>query len=147
VQVLGDGNVLPPANALIARGLANNLESYSLYADYVKGHPQAQLVWAVAEGEVDAAIAWGPAVGHFAGRHEEHLDVRPIAAAANLDGTPLQFDISIAVRKGMEELRDEVDVVLAKRQRDIKRLLDNYYVPRVSRSTALQTAPAAEADR
>ena len=51
--------MLPPGNALAARGLARNVRGYSIYGDYSRPNPPADLIAAVGRGEVDVAIAWG----------------------------------------------------------------------------------------
>jgi mxaJ protein len=41
------------------------------------------------------------------------------------------FDISLAVRRGNEPLRDELDAILLRRKPEIDAILDAYSVPRV----------------
>jgi hypothetical protein len=43
---------------------------------------------------------------------------------------PFVFDIAMGVRHGETALRDSLDAVIARRQRDIDRILADYGVPR-----------------
>jgi quinoprotein dehydrogenase-associated probable ABC transporter substrate-binding protein len=63
-----DGINPPPAHALAARGIVDNVAGYTLYGGYRRPNPPARLIEAVAEGRLDAAIAWGPPAGYFAAR-------------------------------------------------------------------------------
>jgi hypothetical protein len=44
---------------------------------------------------------------------------------------PMQFDVSMGVRRDDQELLKQVDSVLARRSGDIRRLLETYRVPLV----------------
>src|SRR5947208_8450177 len=61
VQMVGDDYAnTPPAHALGRRGLAKNVVGYTVYGDYSRDDVQAEIIHAVAAGEVDVAIVWGP---------------------------------------------------------------------------------------
>jgi quinoprotein dehydrogenase-associated probable ABC transporter substrate-binding protein len=133
IQVVGDEGAMTPVGfALARRGLANNVVGYSLYGDYREANPPARIVDAVAAGEVDVAVVWGPLAGYFAGRSKVPLDVTPVSPAVEPPGLPLAFDISIGVRKGEPSLKEELNRVLARRRADVERILDDYGVPRVA---------------
>src|ERR1041385_5783449 len=102
---------------------------YSIYGDYSKPNPPADLIDAVIRGDVDVAIAWGPLAGYFAGRSTVPLDVGPVSPQIDLPFLPLVFDISMAVRRGDDSLRARLDAVIEHRQREIERLLEQYGVP------------------
>jgi mxaJ protein len=138
VQLVGDDGVnTPPAHALTARGIVDNVRGYTVYGDYREPSPAAAVVHAVATGEVDLALVWGPLAGYFAARAPVPLALAPLAPAPE---PPLAFtfDIAMGVRKDDGNLRDELDAALARRRDDIGRILDAYGVPR---------APAPPAQR
>jgi len=137
-----DGTNTPPAHALAARGVVDNLVGYSLYGDYAEESPPARIVEGVAKGDVDVAIVWGPLAGYFAKRQSVELTLTPVMPEKE---PPLRFAFSIAmgVRKGNKELRDEIDAVLARKRAEIERILDEYGVPRVPQNQP--EAPAREA--
>jgi quinoprotein dehydrogenase-associated probable ABC transporter substrate-binding protein len=130
VQLVGeDGVNTPPAHALAARHLSSNVVGFTLYGDYAQPNPPARIVDAVARGEVDLAVVWGPLAGFFARRQQTALSLAPIDGPAD-PLLPMSFDISVGVARRAPALRDEIDRVLAVRVADIRRLLDEYGVPR-----------------
>jgi mxaJ protein len=122
----------PPAEALARRGLVGNVAGYSLYGDYREPNPPARLIEAVAQGEIDVAVAWGPLAGYFARRQPVALAVVPLPTPAGAQ--PFEFSIALGVRKGDAVLRDRLDRVLARRQAAIVRLLGEYGVPLIATS-------------
>ena len=130
VHVIGDDYAgVPPADALARRHIVRNVVGYSIYGDYSKPNPPADLIDAVIRGDVDVAIAWGPLAGYFAGRSTVPLDVAPVSPQIDLPFLPLVFDISMAVRRGDDSLRARLDAVIEHRQHEIERLLEQYGVP------------------
>ncbi len=127
VQVVGDGANTPPMDALARRGLVRNLVGYTVFGDYAQPNPPARIVEAVARGEVDLAVVWGPLAGYFANRYSTRLELTPVPADSTL---PLEFSISMAVRKGDQARRAMLDTVLVRRRADIETILDDYHVPR-----------------
>ncbi len=134
VYFAGDdyGN-LPPAQALARRGLASNVVGYSLYGDYSKPNPLAELIAAVARGEVDVAIAWGPLAGYFARRSSVPLDITPVEPSAE-PSLPFVFDIAAGVRRGDTSMRDRLQGALERRRGEIHGILETYGVPLVGDS-------------
>jgi mxaJ protein len=125
-----DGYNTPAAHALARRGIVKNIVGfYPWDVDSVED-PQGQVVAAVARGEIDVAIVWGPFGGYFAKRQPVPLEVVPVAAPA--DGAyPFVYEISMGVRKSDKGLRAEVERILERRRDDIRRILAEYGVPLV----------------
>jgi mxaJ protein len=148
IQVVGeDGANPPPAYALAARGIVDNVVGFSVYGDYAQPNPPARLIDAVTNGEVDVAVAWGPLAGYFAKRANIPLTVTPVADARDsATGLPMAFDISMGVKKGNAALRDELNTVLARRLHDVERILNEYGVPRVPPAAATRPSDAERAD-
>ena len=140
VHLIGDDYAnTPPAHALARRGLVRNVRGYSIYGNYAEPNPPARLIDAVAAGDIDVAVAWGPLAGYFARRAPVPLVVTPVADAD--EEVAMTFDISMAVARGDSALRDTLDALLARRGRDVARVLDEYGVPRVA--PAALSAPRA----
>ncbi|HEU4563846.1 MAG TPA: substrate-binding domain-containing protein [Gemmatimonadaceae bacterium] len=135
VQLVGDdGANPPPAHALARRGIVQNVVGYSVLSDYRQPNPPARIIDAVARGDVDVAIAWGPLAGYFAKRAAVPLAVTPLRPRA--DGRlPFEFDIAMGVRRGDTALRDELNAIIARRRAEIDRILDDYGVPRAPGGT------------
>jgi mxaJ protein len=137
IQLTGDANP-PPAYALARRGIVQNVVGFTVFGDYAEPNPPARIIDAVAKGDVDVAIVWGPLAGYFAKRQPVPLEVVPVTPDADPPGLRFAFDISMAVKKGNAELRDQLDAAIARRRPEIESILDQYGIPRlpVSRTSA-----------
>jgi mxaJ protein len=130
IHLVGDDNAnVPPGDALAARGIVQNVRGYSIYGDYAKPNPPANLIDAVVGGEVDVAIAWGPLAGFFAARSSDAIDVQPVASAGR---APFQFSISMGVRRDDRALRDRLNEVLSSRKHEIDQVLARFHIPTVA---------------
>jgi mxaJ protein len=126
-----DGANTPPVHALGQRGIRGNLKGYLVYGDYRQPNPSAGIIDAVANGEVDVAIVWGPLAGYFAARQPVPLDIAPVSPQVDLPFMPQVFDISMGVRREDRTLRDSLDAILDRERKAISSILDSYNVPRV----------------
>ena len=132
VQLIGDDGInTPPAHALSNRGIIRNVKGYSVYSDYRQPNPPARIIDAVANGDVDVAIAWGPLAGYFAQREPVQLDLRPVSPQIDLPFLPFVFDISMGVHRGNDALRQQLNGIIERRRSEIDRILTDYAVPRV----------------
>ena len=137
VQMIGDDATnTPPAHALSKRHIIQNVRGYSVYGDYRQANPPARVIDAVANGDVDVSVAWGPLAGYFASREAQPLRITPVSPQIDLPFLPFVFDISMGVRRGNDALRDRLNDLLARRRADIERILDEYGVPRISTGQA-----------
>lgn len=133
VQLVGnDASNTPPAHALAARGVISNVHGYMLYGDYTKPNPPAEIVEAVARGDVHVALVWGPLAGYFAAKSPVPLRLEPVTPWFADNQWPMQFDISVGVQKDDQKLLKQIDRVLSRRSVDIQRLLAGYHVPVVN---------------
>lgn len=140
VQLVGnDGVDTPPAHALAARGIVNNVIGFTLYGDYTQHDPPARIIDAVANGNVDIAVVWGPLAGYFAKQSKTPLELVPVTP--DKDG-PLRFafDVSLGISKREHELRDQLNKFLTDHRQEIDRILNEYNMPRVSGDTQLTSA-------
>jgi mxaJ protein len=130
VQMVGDDfSNTPPAHALARRGVVNNVRGYMLYGDHAQDDPQRAIVDDVARGRLDVAVVWGPLAGYAAQAHKDAVRVQPVSPLMDGAMLPMAFDISMGVRKEDRALRRELDQVLARREADIRALLQDYGVP------------------
>jgi mxaJ protein len=135
VQLVGDDYAnTPPVHALSRRGITGNLVGYSVFGDYSQENPPARVIDAVVARDVDIAVAWGPLAGYFAKRSGVPLQIVPVTPEIDPPGLRFSFDISLAVRPGDVERKQELERVLEKRKGDVARLLAEYGVPVVSPS-------------
>jgi quinoprotein dehydrogenase-associated probable ABC transporter substrate-binding protein len=132
VQLIGDEYAnAPPAHALTKRGIVQNVRGYTLYGDYREPNPPARIMDAVAKGDVDVAVVWGPLAGYFATREPVPLRIVPVSPQIDLPFLPMVFDIAVGTRRDDRALRDEIDAILVRRRAGVDSLLARFGVPRV----------------
>jgi mxaJ protein len=140
VHLVGDdGANTPPVHALSSRHIVGNVKGYMLAGDYGRPNPPARLIEAVANGEVDVAIAWGPMAGYFARQLEPALSLVPVSPAIDVPFLPQVYDISMAVRRDDQPLRLELDAVLRQRRDEIAAMLARYGIPTVNNAAGMKT--------
>jgi len=59
----------------------------------------------------------------------------PVSPQIDLPFLPFVFDISMGVRRGDTELRDELDEFLVRRRGDIDSILKAFGIPRIDAAT------------
>jgi mxaJ protein len=132
VQLIGDdGMNSPPAHALSRRGIIENVVGFSVIGDYNTDSPPSRIVSAVADDEVDVAVAWGPLAGYFASRQPVALDVTPVPPVYESRELPFSFSISMGVRKDDSQLRLKLNDFIDRRRPDIERILEEFHVPQM----------------
>jgi len=142
LHVIGDDyNNPPPAQALAMRGIVSNVRGYMIYGEYSKPSPPKALIDAVAKGDIDVAIAWGPLAGYFAQHEPVPLEVLPAESQRNVL-LPMAFDISMGVRRDDAQLKTVLEGVITRRLHDIQKILEAYGVPLLAFSAAYAAVPA-----
>lgn len=129
IHVVGD-DYAPPAYALARRGITSNIVGFSLFGEFGEPNPPARLIDAVARGDLDVGIVWGPFAGYFAKSAKASLDVVPVSPAVFL-AVPFTYDISVGVRKGNDALKTELDGAVENDSAAIQQVLLQYGVPQV----------------
>lgn len=131
VHLIGDDYAnAPPAHALSKRGIVDNVTGFNIYGDYSHESPPARLLSAVANQEIDVAVAWGPLAGFFANRLDVELELVPVSPQIDLPFLPMVYDISMGVRREDVQFRDEIDRILELHRSTVEQILDDYGVPR-----------------
>ena len=132
VHLVGDDYAnTPPAHALGTRGIIQNVRGYTLYGDYSRPNPPADILAALARREIDVAVVWGPLAGYFAPRQPVPMEIVPVSPQIDLPFLPFVFDISMGVRREDTALRDSVEAILGRRHGEVEAILNEYGVPRV----------------
>lgn len=124
LQVLEE-DFSPPSLPLIRNGHAGQLVGFESF-----GSDTPEIVRAVANGRVGAAVVWGPIAGYYAAR--QHLPLTLTAVSPSVDPVthiPFAFDITAAVHKRDTELLNAVNNSLARLEPQIERILASYHVP------------------
>lgn len=130
VQMIGnDAMNTPPAHALSRRGITQNVRGFMVYGDYRKPNPPSAIVAAVANGDTDVALVWGPLAGYFAKRSATKLRLEPVTPALDGGHWPMTFEIGMGVRKDAPALGREIDAILIREHIAIQAILREYGVP------------------
>jgi len=116
----------PPEDGLKIRDLLSQAQPFSV-GDTENLSP-ATMLSAVQDGTVDVMITWEPAVGAF---FHDYPDL-VVTRVPNLrtGGAPEQylFPMSMAVRKGNDDLKKQLDRVIAERKGALQAILSQYNV-------------------
>ncbi len=130
VQMIGnDSTNTPPTIALARRGVTRNVRGFMVYGDYDRPDRGAPIVQAVANGDVDVGVVWGPLAGYFASTSKVPLTLTPVHPWLDGPDLPMVFDISMGVRKSDAKLKREIDLILSREQPRIRAILARYGVP------------------
>ena len=132
VQLGGDDGANPPPSvALSRRGIIDNVRGYSVLGDYSQANPPARIIDALASGDVDVAVAWGPTAAYFAARQKTPLTVTPTAQQFDTPELPMAFDVSMGLRLDEGGLRKDIAGALARHKPEMNAILTSYAVPRL----------------
>jgi mxaJ protein len=128
-MVGNDAQNTPPAHALARRGLTANVHGYMIYGDYQQPNPSSDIVRAVASGDVDVALIWGPLAGYFA--KQSAMPLRLEKVTPWLDGAqwPMTYDISMGINRQEPDLQSQIEAILEQEAPAIRGILADYGVP------------------
>ena len=130
VQMIGnDAMNTPPAHSLSRRGILDNVRGYMLYGNYETPNPPAAIIDAVAKGDVDIALVWGPLAGYFAAHSAVPLRLEHVTPVLDEAIWPMTYGISVGVNLRNPELLAEVERILDEEQPIIDAILSTYAVP------------------
>jgi mxaJ protein len=130
VQMIGnDAMNTPPAHSLSRRGIVNNVRGYMLYGNYESPNPPAAIIEAVARGDVDVALVWGPLAAYFAAHSAVPLRLEDVTPVLDDSILPMTYGISVGVNRRNPELLAEVEKILDEEQPIIDAILSTYRVP------------------
>jgi mxaJ protein len=117
----------PPEESLARRGFLDNVSTYSLFFDPRGDRDRPlRLLADLVEGTVDVAVPWGPVAGYYAKKMNAPLELVPLE---DEPGVPLAFDISMGVKKGNKELKNQLETAIDHRRTEIRAILADYGVP------------------
>jgi mxaJ protein len=132
VQMIGnDAMNTPPAHSLARRGIVDNVRGYMLYGNYETPNSPAAIIDAVAKGDVDVALVWGPLAGYFAAHSAVPLRLERVTPVLDEAIWPMTYGISVGVNRRNPELLAEVERILDKEQPIIDAILSTYAVPSI----------------
>jgi mxaJ protein len=132
----------PPASIMATNGLMANAKSFEANADRTSASPAADIVAAIASGEIDAGILWGPLGGYYAQRSKEPLATVPLVKEKA--GPATIYGITMGVRPDEPEWKHKLNKLIAENQGEINAMLLAYNVPLLDEDGNLIKVPTAE---
>lgn len=124
---IGVFDVGPGAAWLQQNGLLTQLVPYTSQSGSRKINP-SRIVADVANGEIDAAVVWGPIGGYYAQQHKSaDLAVLPLMSP----DIKFRYGISMGARFGEEEWMQTIERLMAENEKGIHDILVAYDVPLV----------------
>ncbi len=130
VHLIGDDYAnSPPAHILSAKGIVKNVVGYSVFGDYGEDSPPGKIIKAVADGDVNLAIVWGPIAGYFSRKQTVPLTLTPVPTEASSPSFPLAYNIALGVQRGNEQLRKQLNELLNQKAAEVNNILTEYGVP------------------
>lgn len=133
----------PPAELLALEGLLGRVRSYQLQVDTRIANPLRDMVKDLAEGEIDVAMGWGPAIGYWAKEASAEIGLIPLKSPVST--LRLDFRISMGVRWGEPAWKHRINAEIAKLQPEITAVLLDYGVPLLDRKGELIRTARADA--
>lgn len=121
---------VPPFESLANRGLSAKAAIIDA-VDLKNPSAASPLVEAVAKGQVDVGILWGPVAGYFAKKQAVKLAITPISPEFEPPALSMVYAITLGVRAGDEALRDRLNVAIARRWDQIQAILREYAIPQI----------------
>ncbi len=138
VQLVGnEGATTAPVVALSSRGITQHITAFEMWSGDETANPQGRIVDAVAAGDVDVALVWGPFAGYFAKAHGTALRIEPITGDPRNPDVAFVFPMALGVRKADIALRDTLQAALDRHRADIAAILDDDAIPLVPVAAAL----------
>jgi mxaJ protein len=128
VTLFGDDYTnTPPAQALGTRGITQNIVGFTSF--YNSEHRPSEIIEAVAKGQTDVALAWGPLAGYFAKHSAVPLDLTVLPDTDRATGFPFAYELTLGVRRADRGLRDTLNTLIDRHRADIDAILRDYGVP------------------
>ncbi|MEX0758098.1 MAG: substrate-binding domain-containing protein [Tistlia sp.] len=121
----------PPASLLVGRGLIGKARPYPLMVDARFERPGEKMIHDIATGEIDAGLLWGPIAGYYASKSEVPLTLLPLTAGP--EEPAMAYYITMGVRFGEPEWKQQVNRLLDEKQAEIQAILQDYGVPLLDR--------------
>ena len=134
-----------PVATLAARyGLLKRAKSYPLIVDTRLVKPARDMVQDVAEGEIDAALAWGPLAGYWVKELAPDLVITPLAADPGHER--LDFRVSMGIRYNEPDWKHRLNGLLEQHKGEIQQILAGYGVPLLDEQGKLIRQASADPD-
>lgn len=118
----------PPVNHVLRVGLLPRAKSYPLFVDRRVENPAGEMLDDLKQGEIDAAVLWGPIGGPLA-KADPALSMQPLLAEPGMP--KLTYRITMGVRPADQAWKRELNGLIRDNQANIDAILRDAGVPLV----------------
>ena len=117
----------PTVDWLLRHGLIDQTHFFKIMSGDPDYYPGKLVQEDLASGDVDVAMLWGPIAGYFANRNPD-MPMTVIAMKSE-PGIVFDFSISMGVRFGEGQWKQQVEQLIEKDRGSIDQILADYHVP------------------
>lgn len=117
----------PPADIVAKSGLASRVRPYDLMVDTRHQSPGKDMIQDLVDHKIDVALLWGPIAGYFAALQGGQLTITPLTKETAK--TRMEFYITMAVRPGENNWKNEINTLIRENQTEISTILRSYHIP------------------
>lgn len=110
---------------LLDLGLANQIEYFQMMSGDVRENAGRIIEGALAKGEIDVALLWGPIAGYYASVSDVPMTVQPL----NELGEAMVFSFSMGTRYPDKKWNELLNKFIDKRRDDINAIIAEYHFP------------------
>ena len=132
----------PPVSAMAINGLMANSRSFEVKGDRNAAGAVEDVIAAIASGDIDAGILWGPLGGYFTQNAKVPLALVPLVKEKA--GPATIYPITMGVQPNEPEWKHKLNKLIADNQADIYAMLSEYNVPLLDENGNLIKASTAE---
>ncbi|MCF6191304.1 MAG: quinoprotein dehydrogenase-associated putative ABC transporter substrate-binding protein [Cocleimonas sp.] len=116
----------PGALWLSKYGLYQQMSPYIAQSGDPDEFPNEPMFKDLIDGNIDAAIVWGPTAAYFSKLNSEKIKVLPLNT---IPGVRFDFSISAAVRYGNDKWENQIETILTKNVDNINGILNDAGIP------------------
>ena len=111
------------------RGLIEYSTPYQIMSGDTERNPGKIIEEDLVQDKINLTIVWGPIAGYYAKRIADHdIAVIPMRNELRVN---FDFQISMAVRYGEPEWKNQIDTLITDNRTEIDSILDEYGIPRL----------------
>lgn len=112
-------------------GLMDSMVPYQFQTGNPKSNPTELILNDLYDGKIDATIVWGPAAAYFSQQNKARgsLAILPLIDDPEIPEMKFVYNMSMAVRHGDSEWRDQLNALITKHQQEINEIISSYGIP------------------
>ena len=118
----------PASDWLLRNDMLKQAVSYAQQSGDPHETPATIIERDLKAGNIDLAIIWGPVAGYLVNRNTGDATLRAVPLKS-YPGIKFDYEISMGVRFGEKEWKDQLDAWIASHQSDINTILASYRIP------------------